>query len=209
MPSLVVHLALAGLLAAALLGEEFDGRALGVVFLVTTIPDLDVFTGFVIPGGHRSVLHTLLIPIGAGALLAYDTRIGGSSFVADRWGARGIEVAWVSIAAYAIAGIGLDLLYGVNPLYPIHDQFYKLSGELLYSTHRGIVQTFVDVGGPSGLGSASEVGHVASGVDPSRGAEPRNVERVFPVARAGWELFLVLTSAVVLGVRLAETRRRA
>ena len=209
MPSLVVHLALAGLLAAALLGEELGARALLVVFVATTIPDLDVFVGFVIPGGHRSVLHTLLIPLGAGALLAYDTRFCASSTLTGRWGARGVRVAWVSVVTYAIAGIGLDLLYGVNPLYPIHDQFYKLTGELLYSTQRGIVQTFVDLGGMEGLGSAQEVGHVSSGVDPSRGAEPETVDRVFPVARAGWELYLTLVSAVVLAVRFAENRRRA
>lgn len=206
MPSLVVHLALAGLLAAALLGEELDGRALAVVFVVTAIPDLDVFAGFVIDGGHRSVLHNVWIPL-IGALLLYsDTRAGAPSAVADRWGKRWIAVGWVCIAAYVIAGIGLDLLYGVNPFYPIYDQFFKLTGELLYSTERGVIQTFADLG-DSGLGSSTEVGHVSSGVDPSRGAEPENVERVFPVARAGWELFLVCTSAVVLAIRLAVSGR--
>jgi hypothetical protein len=208
-PSLVVHLALAGLLAAAFFHEDFDARALAVVFVATTIPDLDVFTGFVIAGGHRSVLHTLLIPLGAGALLVYDTRLRAASLLESRWGLRGVHIAWVSLLAYAVAGIGLDLLYGVNPLYPIHDQFYELSGKLVYSTQRGIVQTFVDLGGSEGLGSAKEVGHVSSGVDPSQGSEPEDVERVFPVARAGWELYLTLTSAVVLAVRLVGTRRQS
>ena len=206
MPSLVVHLALAGVLAAALLGEELDGRALGVVFVATTIPDLDVFAGFVIPGGHRSVLHNVWIPLTGAGVLYYDTRVRDSSVVLDRWGQRGIDIGWVAIVAYVIAGIGLDLLYGVNPLYPIHDQFYKLSGELVYSTQRGIVQTFVDLGN-QGLGSSGEVGHVSSGVDPSEGAEPETVDRVFPVARAGWELFVTLTSMIVLTLRLAWNRR--
>lgn len=208
MPSLVVHLALAGIVAAALLGEELDARALLVVFVATTIPDLDVFAGFVIDGGHRSVLHNVWIPIAGGVLLVYDTRIRRSSLVTTRWGRRGLGVAWVAIVAYVIAGIGLDLLYGVNPLYPIHDQFYKLSGELLYSTQRGVVQTFVDFGN-IGIGSSGEVGHVSSGVDPSQGAEPETADRVFPVARAGWELFVTLTSALVLTIRLAQNRRRS
>lgn len=207
MPSLVVHLALAGLLAAALLGEEFDARALGVVLAVTVVPDLDVFAGFVIPAGHRSVLHTLLIPLAAGGLLYVDTRVRTSSAVIGRWGTRGVRIGWVCIGAYALAGIGLDFLYGVNPLYPLYDQFYKLTGEMLYSSERGLVQTFVDLDGPNGLGSSREVGHVSSGVDPAPGENPADAERVFPIARAGWELYLVLTSAVVLAVRLLEDRR--
>ena len=209
MPSLVVHLALGGLLAAAFLQEAFDARALLVVFVATTIPDLDVFAGFVIAGGHRSVLHNVWIPLFGASLLYYDTRLRRSSAVGGRWGQWGIAVAWVSVLAYAIAGIGLDLLYGVNPLYPVYDQFYKLTGKLVYSTQRGIVQTFVDLGGSSGLGSAEEVGHVASGVNPSQGSEPETVDRVFPVARAGWELYLTLTSAVVLAIRLLGNRLRS
>jgi membrane-bound metal-dependent hydrolase YbcI (DUF457 family) len=209
MPSLVVHLALAGLLAAALLHEEFGARAVLVVFAATTIPDLDVFAGFVIAGGHRSVLHNIWIPLLGASVLYYDTRLRESSAVGDRWGQWGITVAWVSVLAYAVAGVGFDLLYGVNPLYPVYDQFYKLTGKLVYSTQRGIVQTFVDLGGSPGLGSAQEVGHVSSGVDPSQGSEPETVDRVFPVARAGWELYLTLTSAVVLAIRLFENRRRS
>ena len=209
MPSLVVHLALGGLLAAAFLREQFDARALLVVFVATAIPDLDVFAGFVIAGGHRSVLHNIWIPLLGAGLLYYDRRVRGSSAVSSRWGQWGIAVAWVSVLAYAIAGIGLDVLYGVNPLYPVYDQFYKLTGKLVYSTQRGIVQTFVDLGGSPELGSTREVGHVASGIDPTEGSEPEPVDRVFPVARAGWELYLTLTSAVVLAIRLFENRRRS
>jgi inner membrane protein len=207
MPSLVVHLALSGLLGAAWLDKEFNGRALAVVLGITVIPDLDVFAGFVIPGGHRSVLHTLLIPLGLGMALAYDTRVRDTSIIADRWGKRGVRIGWVAIGAYAISGTGLDLLYGVNPFYPFYDQFYRLSGELLYSTQRGIVQTVVDLGGNNGIGSAQEVGHISSGVDPSQGSEPASVDRVFPVARAGWELYLIVVSALVCAGRLIENGR--
>ena len=220
MPSLVVHVALAGLVGAALLGREFDRRSILLILFVPVIPDLDAFAGFVVPGGHRALLHTLLIPLGAAALLRYDTRIRQSSRLRGRYGPRGVRIAWVAVVVYAFAGIGLDLFTGggANPFYPLHDQFYAVSGRLQYSTTKGWVQTFVDLnldaaGDGSGgrvveagqRGSTGEV-HVDSGVDPNRGAEPENVERVFPVVRSGWQLLLVLTSAAVLAGKFAERR---
>ena len=210
MPSTVVHCALAGLLAAGLLGDRFDARAVAIVLAATIVPDLDVVAGFLIPGGHRSVLHTLLLPLAGAVLLVYDTRIRKCSFVRRRWHARGVRVAWVSIAAVAFASIGLDLVAGgVNLFYPLHDQFYELSGEFVFSNDRGLVQTFVDLGGSGGgeaaRGSTEQV-HINSGVDPTRGAESETVERIFPVAQSGWQLLLILTSVFVLAVRLWETR---
>jgi hypothetical protein len=208
-PSTVVHCALAGLLAAGLLGDAFDARAVAIVLAATIVPDLDAFAGFVIPGGHRSMLHTLLLPLGAAALLYVDTHLRDRSFVRGRWRARGVRVAWVSIAAVAFAAIGLDLVAGgVNLLYPIHDQFYTLSGELLFSNNRGLVQTFVELGGGEAEAArgSSEQYRIGSGVDPTRGAEPENVERIFPVAQAGWQLLLIVTSTFVLGARLWERR---
>jgi hypothetical protein len=208
-PSTVVHCALAGLLAAGLLGDAFDARAVAIVLAATIVPDLDAFAGFVIAGGHRSVLHTLLLPLGAAALLYADTHLREESFVRGRWRARGVRVAWVSIAAVAFAAIGLDLVAGgVNLLYPIHDQFYALSGELLFSNNRGLVQTFVELGGGEAEAArgSSEQYRIGSGVDPTRGAESENVERIFPVAQAGWQLLLIVTSTFVLGARLWERR---
>jgi hypothetical protein len=208
-PSTVVHCALAGLLAAGLLGDAFDARAVAIVLAATIVPDLDAFAGFVIPGGHRSMLHTLLLPLGAAALLYVDTHLRDRSFVRGRWRARGVRVAWVSIAAVALAAIGLDLVAGgVNLFYPIRDQFYALSGELLFSNNRGLVQTFVELGGGEAEAArgSSEQYRIGSGVDPTRGAEPENVERIFPVAQAGWQLLLIVTSTFVLGARLWERR---
>lgn len=209
MPSTVVHCALAGLLAAGLLADAFDARAVTIVLAATIVPDLDAFAGFLIPGGHRSVLHTILLPLGAAALLYYDTQVRERSFVRTRWRARGARIAWVSVAAVAFAAIGLDLVGGgVNLFYPIHDQFYALSGELLFSNNRGVVQTFVELGGgesQAARGSTEQV-HINSGVDPTRGAEPNNVERVFPVAQSGWQLLLIVTSVFVLAARLWERR---
>lgn len=209
MPSTVVHCALAGLLAASLLGDAFDARAVAIVLGATILPDLDAFAGFFIDGGHRSVLHTLLLPLGAAALLYADTHLRENSFVRGRWRESGVRVAWVSVAAVAFAAIGLDLVGGgVNLFYPIHDQFYELSGELLFSNNRGVVQTFVELGGggsEAARGSTEQV-HINSGIDPTRGAEPKNTERVFPVAQSGWQLLLIVTSVFVLGVRLWEQR---
>ncbi|WP_435075899.1 metal-dependent hydrolase [Halococcus sp. AFM35] len=208
MPSTVVHCALAGLLAAGLLGDHFDGRAVAVVLAATIVPDLDAFAGFVIPGGHRSVLHTLLFPLAIASVLSYDTRIRERSFVRERWHARGVRVAWVSIAAIAFAAIGLDLVGGgVNLFYPIYNQFYELSGKLLFSNTRGLVQTFVELGEGSetARGTTGQY-RIGSGIDPTRGTEPESVERIFPVAQSGWQLLLIFTSVFVLAVRLYEER---
>jgi hypothetical protein len=181
MPSLVVHVALAALLGAALLGRECDRRSLLVVAAVPVVPDLDAFAGFVLPGTHRALLHTLLIPLALAALLYYDTQVRESSWLADRYGPRGVHVAWVAVVVYAVAGTGPDLFSdgGANPLYPLHDQFYEVSGELEYSTTRGWVQTFVDLhpgagsGGDEASGGASAACEAASGGDGSAAANPR------------------------------------
>jgi inner membrane protein len=210
MPSTVVHLALAGLLAAALLGNHFSRRAVAVVLLVTILPDLDVFTSLVVPGTHRAAFHTLLIPLAAAGLLWYDTNRADESRLRTRFGPAAPQVAWLAIAAYAVAGIGLDMFTGgANVFYPIHDQFYRVNGKLILSTQRGLVQTFVEVGArgvdAGGVGSTETV-HVSSGVDPTRGKEPANVDRVFPVVRAGWHLLLVVTSVSVLAARFQQHR---
>jgi membrane-bound metal-dependent hydrolase YbcI (DUF457 family) len=231
MPSLVVHVALAGLVGAALLGREYDRRSVLLVLLVPVIPDLDAFAGFVLPGAHRALLHTLLIPLGAALLVSFDTHVRESSWLRGRYGARGVHLAWVAVVVYAFAGIGLDLFtrFGANPFYPLHDQFYAVSGELQYSTTVGWEQTFVELnlggeaaadtggggggsggdGGPAidaGQRGSTEDVHINSGIDPTRGAEPADVERVFPVAQSGWQLLLVLTAGVVL-VGRAVVRR--
>lgn len=208
MPSTVVHLALAGLLAAALLGDQFSRRAVGAVLLVTILPDFDVFTSLVVAGTHRAAFHTLLIPMAAAALLWYDTHRSEGSWLHTRFGAGSARVAWVAIAAYAFAGIGLDMFTdGANVFYPLHDQFYRINGKFILSTQRGIVQTFVEMGAQGvdtgAMGSTKTV-HVSSGVDPTRGKEPENVDRVFPIVRAGWHLLLLLSSIAVLAVRFRD-----
>jgi len=162
----------------------------------------------VVPGTHRAAFHTLLLPLGGAALLVYDVRVRERSLLRARVGPQGPTVAWTALAAVAFAAVGLDLVTsGANPFYPLHDQFYRINGEAIVTNHQGFVQTFVELDGGTveakRLGSTKEV-HVDSGIDPTRGAEPANVRRVFPVAQAGWQLLLVVTSLVVVGGRLRD-----
>jgi hypothetical protein len=203
MPSTLVHLALGALLAAALLGDEFDARSLLVVLAVVAFPDLDTFVGMVLPGTHRAILHTLLVPATAAAVVAYDTRIRDRSAL-RRYGDRGVRVAWVALAAYVLAGIGPDLFFnGVNVFYPITDHFVELNGELYLSSQQGIVQTLWSFdGGSSPMVGTTENVHYRTGVDVARGRDPADAERVFPLAMNGLQALLVLTAAVVTPARL-------
>jgi len=73
MPTLVVHAAVAVLLAVGLLGTHYDRRALAVVLGVVLFPELDVALGWVMAGAHRSVLHTMVLPAVAAVVLYWDT----------------------------------------------------------------------------------------------------------------------------------------
>jgi len=218
MPSTLVHVALAGLVGAALLAEEFDGRAIAVVMAAVAFVDLDVFVGLVLPGTHRAAFHTLLFPLALAALLYYDVGVRDRSWLSARWGSRGVRIAWVSVFAVTVAGIGPDLfLNGVNLFYPLHDQFYELTGRLIYSDQRGFVQTFVELDFELLTESAAQATdetvrttentHYRTGVDPSRGETTEDVERIFYIVTSGERLLLALTGYAVVGLRLWEERR--
>lgn len=209
MASTLVHVALAALLAAALLGPALDRRAVLVVLGATAFVDLDTFVGIVVEGAHRTAFHTFLLPALVAVVVYYDTRVRADSALA-RWRPDGARVAWVAVVAVAVAGIGLDMVInGVNVLWPLHDQFYAVNGKALLSNQRGFVQTFVELE-PSGGGSkppTTGTRHYSTGVDPSKGAEQKNAERVFPLVRSGWQLLLVVAGYGVLAVRLWEGHR--
>jgi hypothetical protein len=154
--------------------------------------------------------------------------IAEQSWIRSRWGARGVRISWVSVVAVTVAGIGPDLFFnGANIFYPIHDQFYTFSGEILYSNQRGFVQTLIEVnlddlvervtetGSQSGAESGASAGgggdesvqttentHYRTGVDPARGEAPEDVERLFPIAMTGERALLALTGYCVVGLRL-------
>lgn len=213
MTSTVVHLAVAALLAAALLGDSFDRVSVLVVLGAVAVIDLDVFVGMVFEGTHRAALHTYLLPFALAGLIYYDSRVRDREQSWLRaWRPDGPRVAWVAVVAIAVAGIGLDMATnGVNVLWPMHDQFYTLSGKFHLSDHHGIVQTFVDLQ-PAPDPAQSEPRttkntHFWTGVDPTRGKEPEDVERIFPVVSSGRELLWVVAGYGTLGARLWEHRR--
>jgi membrane-bound metal-dependent hydrolase YbcI (DUF457 family) len=204
MPSTLVHLALGALIAAALLEDAFGPRALAVVLAAVALPDLDTFVGIALPGTHRAALHTILVPLLAAAAIVYDLRRENSWLRAR--GERTVRIAWVAVLAYVVAGIGPDLFFnGVNILYPLHDRFYELNGRVLVSNQRGLVQTFWEAA--ESTGGTTENTHYRTGADVSRGEDPANAERVFPIATSGLQMLLILAATAVTGARLWLDRR--
>jgi len=205
MPSTLVHVAVAGLVGSALLGRFFDRRAILLVMGVAAIPDLDTLLGLWIPGVHRAALHSVVVPTLLAALLVWDVYGREDSLVVDRWGAYGLRVAWVSLFAVVVAHSLYDgVVNGVNLLWPIHDRFYDFSGEFLVSTERGIIQTFIELGPAGGTVEGTTANtHYYTGVDPTRGAEPENVERIFYVIQSGERLLLTVVGFAVVGYRVA------
>jgi membrane-bound metal-dependent hydrolase YbcI (DUF457 family) len=219
-PSTVVHVAFGLLVAAAVLGPYFDRRALLAVAGALVLVDLDTVTSLLLESTHRALFHTALIPLFAATYLYAETRLAERSLLRERYGDRGVRVAWAAIAAVVVSGIGLDLTNpaGVNVLFPLHDQFYAFNGAANVSTDAGFRQSFVEIrtatpepsgGGGGGGGTRVDVGgqgstgdyHVGSGVNPDKGREPKDVRRVFPVVFRGWQLLLVVASVVGLTVR--------
>lgn len=208
MVSTLVAAAVAALLAAALLGPAFDRRSLAIVVLAAVVPDLDAATSLVIHGATNAALHALWIPgIAAGALY-WDTTRRDTSWLRDRYGWWGVRVAWVSIAAYLVAGIGLDLFsaQGANLFYPVHDRFYAVTGRLVYSTEDGLVQTYLTIGGDGflSIGSPGTTAnhHVESWLNPTAGTGWKSgTERRVQFVQNGWQTIVVVTAAAVVAIR--------
>ena len=204
MVSSVVHAGFGLLLAAGLLGDYYDRRALAVVLAIVVFPEIDTLLGPIMPGAHRTVGHNFVFPAAAAALLYYDTRIRGESLLRDRLSERWIAVAWVGLFVHAFAHVALDWAHldGVNVLWPFHDRFYRLEGEILLSTADGFVQTFVDVQVDPETGSrrvdaggsgTTETVHVNNPIEPRDPSEVTDepVDRRFPIANRGWRLYLL------------------
>ncbi|MDZ7688074.1 MAG: metal-dependent hydrolase [Halobacteriales archaeon] len=211
MPSTVVHVGFAVLIATALLGAQFDRRTLLVVAVFTVLPDLDTFLGFVWTGAHRAALHNLVVPLAVFGLLYWDVRLRDESYVLARYGARGYRIATIAVlGGWLVAGVLLDAVHnGANLLFPFHDEFIDLSGHLFLSNERGVVQTFVSFDGFA-LGEEHSRGttqdtHYYTGVDPGPDA-PEDVERIFPVFDNAELALLSLTGYVAAALRLREGR---
>jgi len=210
MPSLVVHYAFVGLLAATVLGAAFDRRSLALSLVVVTVPDIDAFIGLVSPVGHRAATTNLVIPALAGVLIAVDLYAREESAIRRRWGAYGVRVAWFCVVVYAVGHVFMDAITGgANLFWPLHDQFYQITGRLELSSQRGLVQTFVDLGGSGptfdAMGDSGEI-QMSTGVDPNPGADGTSdgpVDRVFPIVRSGWQLFLLVFGTLGTAARFA------
>lgn len=205
MPSTVFHAAIGGLIAAALIRERFDARVLLVVLAAVLVTEVDVLLGLWIRGAHRTYTNNVFVPLAFAALVYYDTSVRSRSWLRERWGPDAGRVAWVGVVVLAVAGIGPDLFFnGVNLFFPVVDQFYSLSGEVLLSNQRGLVQTVVDLETAKGT---TETRQYRTGVDPNpanQGTEGAAVERVFPVATSGIQLLMILAGTAVVGYRLWE-----
>lgn len=211
MPSTLVHLAIAGLVAGTLLHRDFDLRSLGLVLAATAIPDLDALLAPVMTGAHRAALHTLLLPLVMGVIFVFDIR-RRNSVIRRRYGRRGVKIGLVAVFAMVFAGILPDLTHtGVNLFYPLHDRFYTIDGKLLISNQRGLVQTLIEFAPDNGgktVGGTTKTAHHASVVNPTDGPEPKNVERKLWIAGTGLKLLLILTSTIVISIRLLENKYR-
>ena len=216
MPTSVVHAALAFVLAVGLLGAYYGPRALAVVLAVIIAPELDALLGFVMPGAHRTVLHTMVLSAVLAGLVYWDIR-RPDSWLRNRWGDYGVRVAWVALFVHVFAHIALDWTHldGINILWPLVDQFVALDGEL-YISSEGLVQTFVDVSldpatgqqvVDAGQSGTTQSVHVSTPVQPTK--EPEGpVDRRFPIAVGGWQLYLILVGAFTLIARRIQTPRR-
>ena len=206
----LVSAAVGALLAAALLGFAFDRRAVAVVVAAALVPSLDAVASLAVPGATNALLHAVWLPLLAGGLLYWDATLRPESTLRERWGRRGVRVAWVALASLVVAGIGSALFAGEGAalLYPLEDARYVVRGRLSYSTREGIVQTFLALGaeGPGILPITSVDGAVADpvaswlnpdgrpGLDPGADREVRFVD-------GGWQLVVVAAAAATLAVR--------
>lgn len=221
MPSTIVHAGFALLLAAALVRGTLDRRLLAVVLAVVVLPEADTVAGLWIDGAHRALLHNLTVPLAVGGVVYWDTRVREDSVLRDRWGPESVRVVWIGLFALTFAHVLLDAahLEGVNPAYPLLDRFVSLEGEVLLSTADGFVQTFVEIELDRGTEqAAADAGptrttantHVDNPVEPSAALEAESdepVERIFPVADSGWQLYLALTGLFVVVARRFQDRR--
>jgi membrane-bound metal-dependent hydrolase YbcI (DUF457 family) len=202
MPSSVVHAAVALLLAVGLLGRFYDRRALAILFGIVVFPELDSLAGWVVAGAHRTLLHTLVIPAVASAGFYWETT-REESLLRERLGEYGIRLLWVGLFVHTFAHLALDWVHleGINGLWPLRDQFFRLEGELSLSTTEGFVQTFVEIAEDAETGEQTiDVGggesrretHVDNPAQPTADPDPDEpIDRRFPIAVRGWQLYLV------------------
>lgn len=206
MPPTLVNVAVGVLLAVALLGAAFDRRSVAIVAAAAALPDFDVLFALVPPGGPNAVFHSVFVPIGVGIGLYWDTQIRETSWLKERYGWYGIRVAWVALAAYAVAGIGLDAFSaeGVALLYPFSDRYYAIVGRFLVSTQEGIVQTYVTVG--NGWLEITSPGTMQTHTIETWATQSSG-ERRLRLIESGWQAVIVATAIAAIPAKYLVERR--
>jgi hypothetical protein len=196
MPPTLLSVAVGVLLGVALLGAAFDRRSLAVVGLAAMLPDVDAALGLLGVGAANATLHAVWMPLGAAGLLYYDTERREGSWLRHRYGWYGVRVAWVAVAAYAVAGIGVDLFSteSVALFYPLSDRYYAIVGKLVLSTQEGVVQTYIDIGNGWAVASPGTVESYR--VD--SWWVPENGERRLRLIESGWQAIIVVTAAAAI-----------
>ncbi len=206
MPPTLVNVAVGVLLGCALLGAAFDRRSIAIVAAAAALPDADVLLEPLLPGATNAAFHTLLIPTAVTLLLYWETN-RQQSWLRERWGAYGVRVAWVALASYLVAGIGLDLftVEGIALLFPLSDAVYGISGKFVLSTQEGVVFTYLRPESDGALplwylGEASDH-RVDSWLSPTDG------ERRLRLVDFGYHLVIVVSAAATLIARFVVERR--
>ena len=200
MPPTLIAIAVGVLLGLALLGPALDRRSLAVVAGATALPDLDVLASVLLPGTTNALLHGIWLPAIVAVGLYVETSHGESSWLRGRYGRRGVRIAWVAIAAYAVAGIGLDLFSSeaVALFYPLSGRYYAIDGRFVLSTGSGIVQTYVEIAdGRLVVDSPGIIGsyRVDSWLHPTDGEHRLNL------IETGWQAVVFLTTLAALAAR--------
>ncbi|MFC6973493.1 hypothetical protein ACFQL1_00560 [Halomicroarcula sp. GCM10025709] len=219
MPSLVVHYAFVGLLAATLLGAAFDRRSLLLALAVVTFPDIDSFIALFSEVGHRAALTNLVIPAMLAALLVIDLHVREESLIRARWGLRGQSGVVLCVRLrgrtrpvrrcqrwreppLADPRPVLSVQGTARTVYPAGDR-----PDLRRDGHeRGSGGGSGGSGGgglptPNAMGNSSEI-QMDTAVDPDpSGTADGPVDRIFPVARGGWQLYLLVVGTLATASR--------
>ncbi len=211
MSSAIVHAAVGALIGRAVLGADLDEWALLAVVTATIFPDIDSFFAIWFPGAHRTVLHNIFIVMIPAFLLFYLTHIRDTDFFERHWGPEGERVLWTCIVALAFGQIGLDLVEsGVNLFWPLYDQFFQLTGILVFSTQGGLEQTFVGGGADLALGTTDDTYYTTpiDPADPVEEVDGAEIDIVLPVFSNGYELLLTALSILIVGQHIRRVRRQ-
>ena len=212
MPPTLVTVAVGVLLGVALLGPAFDRWSLAVVAVAAALPDLDAVLSLWIHGATNAALHSIFIPAGAAAVLYWDTH-REASWLRARYGWYGVRVAWVAVAAYAVAGIGLDLfnISSAAVLYPASDRYFAIVGKLVLSTQDGVVQSYLAFGDgwlEHLTRGTTDTRHIETWINPTPGpSNPPDANRTIRLVDAGWQAVVVATAVAAVPARAVVARR--